>query len=223
MTPSPQARYAAIITAAGASTRMGSPKALVSLRGVPLLLHQLRVLEHAGAFDPIVIVLGSEAAAIAEHVARWGTRARLVINERWAQGRSTSLEAAAKAIMEGEAMGASAKVESPSLQADVGAGPRLAGLLVVAVDQPLDAEVVRALLAAGPGPEVLIPSFAGRRGHPVVLPGALLSELTRASRHPEGLRDIVRGAAARIVEVATPRIHLDLNTPDDLAGVEGAR
>jgi len=199
VTPSPTARYAAIITAAGASTRMGSPKALVPFGGVPLLLHQARVLEAAGV-EPIVVVLGSDAAMIAAQIATWDTRGHVVMNDRWQQGRSTSLEAGAAAI-----------------------GGGFDGLLVVAVDQPLDAEVVRALLAAGPAPEVLIPSFAGRRGHPVVLPGALLSELTRASDHPEGLRDIVRGAAARTVEVATPQIHLDLNTPEDVAGAEDSR
>lgn len=186
--------FAAIVTAAGASTRMGSPKALAPYGGVPLLLHQLRVLEAEAAIDPIVVVLGSEADALAAEIAGWHTRARVVVNARWEEGRSSSLEVGAAAIP-GTAL----------------------GVLVVAVDQPLERAVVRALLDAGPSDAVTAPSFAGRRGHPVLLPGALLGELARASSHPEGLRDIVRAAATRLVEVASPRVLLDLNTPEDLA------
>ena len=193
-------RYAAIVTAAGASERMGRPKALVTLGGLPLLLHQARVLQAEPLLDPIVAVLGSEAEAIARAVADWDTRLDLVRNPRWPEGRSSSLEVGARAV--------------PN---DV------AGVLIVAVDQPLDPAVVRALLAAGPADEVLVPIHAGRRGHPVLLPGALLAELARASRHPEGLRDIVRSARTRTIEVDSPRIHLDLNTPDAVRAAETGR
>lgn len=193
-------RFAAIITAAGASERMGRPKALVTFGGVPLLLHQARVLEAQAGVDPIVAVIGSEAEAIARAAAGWDTRLELVLNPRWPEGRSNSLEAGARAV--------------PS---DV------AGVLIVAVDQPLEPAVVRALVAAGPSDEVLVPSHAGRRGHPVLLPGALLPELARASRHPEGLRDIVRSARTRSIEVDSPMIHLDLNTPEAVRDAEAGR
>lgn len=176
---------------------MGSPKALAPFCGVPLLLHQLRVLEAEAAIDPIVVVLGSEADALAAEIAGWHTRAHVVVNARWQEGRSTSLEVGAAAI--------------PANATAV------LGVLVVAVDQPLERAVVRALLDAGPGDSVTAPVFEGRRGHPVLLPGALLGELARASSHPQGLRDIVRAAATRLVEVASPRVLLDLNTPEDLA------
>ena len=47
-------RVAALITAAGASTRMGRPKALVPWRGRPLLLHQAAVLAEVPAIAEMV-------------------------------------------------------------------------------------------------------------------------------------------------------------------------
>ncbi|MCC6620655.1 MAG: NTP transferase domain-containing protein [Deltaproteobacteria bacterium] len=197
MTRSAQ-RFAALITAAGASSRMGRPKALVAWRGAPLLLHQARVLAKADGMGEIVAVLGGDAARIRGEAASWTVTCdlRLVDNPRWAEGRSTSLEAGVAAL------------RTPPTDA----------LLIVAVDQPLVPEVVAALLAAwAPDDRALVPSHAGRRGHPVMLAAALLPELARASRHPEGLRDIVRAAAPREVEVASDLIHLDLNDPDAVA------
>jgi len=195
--PAP-ARFAAIVTAAGASSRMGRPKALVAWGGAPLILHQARVLAAAPGMGAIVAVLGADAALIRREVAAWKVDGdlRLVDNPRWSEGRSTSLEVAAHAL----------------------APPPTAAVIVVAVDQPLALEVVRALCAAWTeGDRALVPVFGERRGHPVMLAAALLPELARATDHAEGLRDIVRAASPRAIPVAAPSIHLDLNTPDDLA------
>lgn len=200
-------RFAALVTAAGASSRMGSPKALARWGDVPLLLHQARVLERCPGLGAIVAVLGADADRIRGEAASWTGVAdlRLVDNPRWEEGRSASFEVGVAAL-------------------GAVAGDRAGGLFVAAIDQPLDPAVIDALVAAsGPGDEVLLPTHGGRRGHPVLLPWSLVPELGRASAYPEGLRDIVRAAQVREVPVASPSIHLDLNTPAALAAARRAR
>jgi CTP:molybdopterin cytidylyltransferase MocA len=124
--------------------------------------------------------------------------ARRVDNPGWASGRSSSLEVGARALPDDAAW-----------------------ILVVAIDQPLDPEVVGALLAAPEdGPN--LPIHAGRPGHPVLLPGRLLTSLRTLSNWPEGLRSLVRSEVPTLVPVDTPAIHLDLNTPEQLLAASRA-
>lgn len=184
----------ALVTAAGASTRMGSPKALVDWGGRPLVAHQAATL---AGFRDVAVVVGAEADRVMT-AAPLAAPARYVVHPGWAAGRSSSLEAGARALPD-----------------DAGA------VLVCAVDQPLTARTVDALLAAfDPATHDLAqPLAGGRPGHPLLLAGRLLAELRRASAHPTGLRDIVRAARPRalLVPVDDPGVHADLNTPEALA------
>lgn len=187
MTSYPQ--LAAVITAAGLSSRMGSPKALLDWGGKPLLEHQLDVL---AGFGQVVVVLGHEADRIREAIAV-PPNTRLVVNPDYAEGRSSSLQAGFRAI----------------------AGqPR--AILVIGTDQPLDPRVLAPLIQAlGPETSLAVPVRAGRRGHPVLLSGTLLSELEEVAQEPEGLRSIVRRHHAKSVEVLMDldAPWLDLNDP----------
>ena len=78
----------AIITAAGESTRMGQPKALLQWEGVTLIDYQSSSLLSGGVTD-VVIVLGHEAARIEPHYKM--SSVRYVVNSNYRQGRSTSI------------------------------------------------------------------------------------------------------------------------------------
>lgn len=185
----------ALVTAAGASSRMGRPKALVTWppgATTTLLEHQLAAL---AGFRAVVVVIGAHALEVP-------APAVTVVNERWAEGRSTSIEAGARALPD-----------------DARA------VLVAAVDQPLDAAVIDVLLAAlGDGDAAVQPLAVDarrpddgpRRGHPIVFAGDALPLLRAASSFDEGLRGITRARPAMPVPVASAAIHLDLNTPEDL-------
>ena len=54
-----QPRLAALLLAAGASTRMGKPKALLPWGGVPLVRHQVDLLAAQPAVDQLIVVVGA--------------------------------------------------------------------------------------------------------------------------------------------------------------------
>lgn len=87
-------RQVGLITAAGASSRMGVPKALLRLpNGQTLAEHQSAFLKETGCAD-VVIVLGSDAERIAEAI----PSCRTTVNEQWEKGRITSVQAGLRAL-----------------------------------------------------------------------------------------------------------------------------
>jgi CTP:molybdopterin cytidylyltransferase MocA len=187
-----------VILAAGLSTRMGTPKALLEWRGLPLVVYQARQLAEGGA-DTVLVVTGHEAEAVESALA--GSEVRAVRNVEYRSGRASSVRAAA-AVIDDEA----------------------AAVVLLNVDQPRRAETIASLLQAhrAAGGSVTVPNYHGKRGHPIVLSGRLLPELRRVSEEDEGLRAVVRRHADARVEVAleAPDVLLDLNDP---AAYEAAR
>ena len=185
----------AIISAAGQSSRMGQVKALLPWAGHPLVRYQCHQLE---GFAQIITVLGAHAERI-QAEANLPAHIKVVTNQNWARGRSSSLACAARA-----------------------ATPRPHGaILIAAVDQPLEAAVVDLLLANFDArrDEALIPTYGPRRGHPLLLSSRLHDALTEleSPAYPQGLRSLVRDPLRRVRELPTqsPRVLADLNTPAD--------
>lgn len=169
-----------MILAAGRSTRLGRPKQLLPLAGRPLLAH---VIAHAAAstLDEIVVVLGHEAALIAEAIDGGGQRT--VVNPDHAAGQSTSVRAGLAAVEQDSA-----------------------AVLFLLGDQPtVTAGIINAILTAyraEPAP-IIVPTYNGRRGNPILFDRALFPELRRISGE-EGARAIVRAHAAETRLVAVP-------------------
>ncbi|MCH7484599.1 MAG: nucleotidyltransferase family protein [Chloroflexi bacterium] len=179
----------AILLAAGESRRMGSPKPLLAWQGVTLIEYQITQLREAGVND-VIAVLGHHADDFLPLVTTSGARA--VVNERYREGRASSLRAGAAA-----AEGAKTVV-------------------ILSVDQPRPAAVTRRLLTEHTS-GITVPSHHGRRGHPVVLDGSLLPELREVSEATQGLRAVIARHAAEVRDVPfdSPTVLLDLNTPAD--------
>ena len=180
-----------IVLAAGASQRMGSPKALLrGTDGVPLAACQAAVLR-AGGCDPVAVVLGSEIERIRRELP---AGLASVENPRWAQGRASSL------------------------QAGIGAFPETDGFLFLPVDAVgVKVETIRAILAAAETePEAIWrPVHRGGKGNLLWVPGKAGRELLRLptdARVDEWVRPL-----ARPLEVDDPAILRNINTPEDWA------
>lgn len=174
---------------------MGRPKPLLDWFGRPLVVYQIEQLLLAGAAE-VVVVVGHEAGSVTPLVEAGGGRA--VLNADYRSGRAGSIRVGAAAV-------------APSVRA----------LVTLNVDQPRPATVIGRVIEAHLGGAALIttPEHGGRRGHPVVFDGMLLSELGAVTEEQEGLRAVVRRHAARrqIVALDDPVIHLEFNTPDEYA------
>ncbi|MDE2903300.1 MAG: nucleotidyltransferase family protein [Chloroflexota bacterium] len=191
-----QPRLSAILLAAGQSTRMGQPKALLSWGSVPLVRHQVDLLGAHPAIDPVIVVVGDlldEVQALLHD-----TPARIVVNPLFRDGRATSLAAGARALQ---------------------GGPT--SVLVASVDQPLAANLLDPLVTAwrsDPG-ALWRPSYQGRGGHPLIVPADVAPELAHVTEAARGLRAVVTRHRHRLraVPVDTQLAVLNLNTPADYA------
>jgi len=86
----------ALVLAAGEGTRFGGTKQLEILRGKPLVQYAVDAASAAGVGE-IVVVLGHDALRVRDALAL-PEQSRFVVNERYAQGQSTSLAAGLRAL-----------------------------------------------------------------------------------------------------------------------------
>lgn len=191
------ARLGVILLAAGESTRMGQLKALLPWgKAGTLLEYQLGQLSSSRATD-LVLVLGYQAEALRRLAARF-PRVQVIVNERYREGRATSIRAGAAALPDG-----------------------LRAVAIVAVDQPCPAALLDFVFEEHLRGDALItiPAYRGERGHPPVFDGRLLPELRAVDDATEGLREVRRrhAGSVRLVETDSPFVLLNLNRPEDYA------
>ncbi len=142
-------------------------------------------IEQARAADvsEVVVVLGPATRHLTPD-------ARTVFNPDPETGRSASIRLAAGAIT-----------------------PPVDAILVQSVDQPVWSNVLRALFASVPDDGIAVPTFGGRRGHPICLSGCLLDELAGVTEEQQGLRAVVRNHAVVDVPVDDESVVWNLNDP----------
>lgn len=90
------------LLAAGASTRLGHPKQLLSFRGRPLLRHLCEIADAAAPFDPLVVILGSSAARIRREAGP--LPATFIVNKNWRDGMGSSIRCGVRACRSCEAL-----------------------------------------------------------------------------------------------------------------------
>jgi molybdenum cofactor cytidylyltransferase len=182
---------AGIVLAAGASRRLGRPKALLVLAGRTLLARAVAAQLEAG-LDPVVVVLGHAAEEVrAAAGLPPDPRLCVVVNPGWEEGMASSLRSGLEVCGNPDAV------------------------VVALADQPdTDSARVRAVVEAWDGQAPLVvPIGDGRSSHPVLFARAVYGEL-RALRGDIGGRAIVerhRDAAIRVPLAAL----LDVDTEDD--------
>ncbi len=186
---------AAIILSAGASSRMGRPKALLPYREGTFLEHLIQVTRHPRV-EFTRVVLGAGAQEISE-IAKLD-RSMVVLNSGWEQGQLSSISEGIRSL--------------EGLDTD--------GIILCPVDHPLVSAVLVGDLIGqfySEGKAIVLPTYKGRRGHPVIFSSALYGELLAAPMD-KGARAVVWAHAADVLEVPTDEegVVLNINDPDML-------
>lgn len=186
--------HAAILLAAGASRRLGQPKALLRCHGETLLRRQARLLLATRPRE-LCVVLGCGAERLRDELVELPLR--VVLAADWTLGMGASLRAGLAALQPGAARVLLCNLDQPRLQAG-----HLATLLAAAAAAP------SGCAASG---------FGDHPGSPAVVAMDLIT------RHPvaaedRGLRGLLRALPAeRLALIEAPELAFDLDTPDDLA------
>ena len=183
---------AGIILAAGASSRMGSPKALLDYRGETFIERLVRLFSHV--CDPVIVALGYHAAQIRPRIEG---RAEIVINPDPDRGQLSSLQTALAALP-----------------------PRASGFLFTTVDCPAVepqtlTRIVTAFQRRTPATLLVVPSYRGRHGHPVCAAAPLAEEFLALAPSAQA-REVVHAHLAQTVyvEVDDPGILVDVDTAE---------
>jgi molybdenum cofactor cytidylyltransferase len=186
----------AVILAAGASIRFGSPKQLVRIGGSPVL-HQLISNAAFVAGRSVTVVIGAHARQIAPALRQ--SAASVVVNRDWQEGLASSIRVA---------------VES--------APPRCDGLLLLLADQvAVTADDLKHLYAAWKRHPILVAAalYDGAPGLPAIFPRWTYPSLMelRGDRDP---RLVIRRNIDQLVRIPMANASINLDTPEDLLSIE---
>lgn len=192
---------AGVILAAGRSSRMGRPKALLTCPDGRTFVRTLIDALHAGGVQASVVIGRADDDALRAEVGTAGAAGFVVNRNADRGGQLSSLIAGLDAVD----------------------GPGVRAILVVPVDAPLvTSDTIAALIAvfSATAAPIVRARFQSRNGHPVVFSRALFDDLRRAN--PEvGAKAVLRAHASAIVNVdlADPAVITDVDTPEDYRGL----
>jgi len=186
-------RIAAVILAAGRSSRMGTHKALLSLGRQTVLERVVQVFISAGISD-IRIVTGHDRISLEPVISRLPVYE--VINPRYQDGMYSSVRCGVISL-----------------------DPEVAGFFIHPVDIPLISSRTIRILMNTPGfdrDHIVSPEFEGRHGHPPLI-GASFRDTLLTAPPPSGLAGFLQEQKDAIitVQVQDPGIRMNMNTPED--------
>jgi molybdenum cofactor cytidylyltransferase len=189
---------AGVVLAAGASSRMGRPKPLLTAGGQTFLARILGSMRQAGISD-LTVVLAPDAPRVWEEARSHG--ARVVVNPRPDRGQLSSFRVGVTSLPD-----------------------TCTGAIVALVDHPLVAVATyRAVTEALAAHEAsfVVPTHGGRRGHPLGMGAGWFGELAKVPEG-EGVRWLLRRNPSTVVEIPVddPGVLLDIDTPDHMASAE---
>lgn len=188
-----------IVLAAGSGTRMGRPKAEVTIDGSRLLDRAVIAAREGGCVRVVAVVREGTDVRTGPS----GPPVQVVVNPDPDRGMRSSL-----------ALGVAAAT-------DAGTPPE--ALAVLLVDTPgIGADAVRAVVSRWRPGRVCVGTYDGRRAHPTVMAPPLWQEALAQAGPDEGARRFLQAHPELVDEVAVPGDPADLDTPADLRRWSGS-
>jgi molybdenum cofactor cytidylyltransferase len=182
-----------LLLAAGASTRIGTPKQLLVYKGQTLLRRAAEA-ALASPCHPVVVVLGANCEKVKREIA--DLPVEIVVNEQWADGMATSIRAG---------------LEHLSAYANTSA------LVVMLCDQPLvDTRTINALIATyrATGAPLVAAKYNDTHGVPALFDQQLYPAL-RTLAGAQGAKNVILANSAHLAEVPAPEAAFDIDTLAD--------
>ena len=180
-------KVAAIILAAGSSTRLGEPKQLVTLAGERLLERAARIAGGAGC-SPVVVVLGANAEMI-QAQSRLVEGVDVVLNADWQEGMASSIRCGVQRLDDTLDAAILMTCDQPAVTVE-----SLQRLIELCTDRPVAS------------------LYAGRRGVPACFHAADFVELSLLAGE-EGARRLLQTSLA----IPLVGGEVDIDTPQTLA------
>jgi molybdenum cofactor cytidylyltransferase len=175
-----------VLLAAGLSSRSTDWKMLLPCGGATMV--EASAAAALPACARVIVVAGFRAGELAA-LFRGRERVEVAVNERFEEGMLSSVRCGA------------ASVRTPRF-------------FLALADMPLvTPETYRRLLEA-PAVDAVIPKFRGKKGHPLLLSGAVARAAASASRD-DTLRDVLAGFATLLLPVEDPNVLQDIDTDED--------
>ncbi|MGI8890536.1 MAG: nucleotidyltransferase family protein [Chthoniobacterales bacterium] len=181
---------AAILLAAGGSSRFGRPKQLVRIGGESLVSRAARVALESGC-QPVVVVVGRDREKIATELQ--DLPVTLVPNETWIDGMGGSIRAGLQAL------------------------PDCPAVVILVCDQPhVDAELIRCMIRTQEQTQqpIVACAYAGTLGVPVLFARDFFPELLSLSEQG-GARSVLDAHPSAVAQINFPEGEVDIDTPAD--------
>lgn len=192
--------FAGVILAAGASSRMGRDKALLPWHGGTFLSAAIEGLQSA---TELVIVVAGENEANLEPVVN-AQAAFLLRNPNPEQGQFSSLQRGLREVL------------------NRGRDAAIVTLVDRPAPNPQTIEQIKdAFLAAAETIWAVIPEYAGRHGHPIVVGREMMEAFLRAPA-ASSARDVEHAHQPHILylQVADPAVAANVDTPEDFENLK---
>jgi molybdenum cofactor cytidylyltransferase len=183
-----------IILAAGASTRMGTPKQLLTYRGCTLIRHMAEV-AIASVCQPIAIVLGANGERIKPEISQFPLQ--IVENQQWQEGMSSSIQVGLEALL--------------------AVNQHLDAVAIALCDQPfVSPQTLNQLVEAYhlTGKPIIASEYAGTFGVPALFSRTLFSELMNL-KNTEGAKQLIKRHIHEVFSIPFPDGAIDIDTPKD--------
>jgi len=187
-------KVAAVVLAAGGSTRFGQPKQLAIFRGEPFVRRVVAATNDAGC-APIVVVVGADAAQITSALA--GLSVSIAEHPNWSNGPGSSIAVGVE--------------HAASITADLDA------MILLTCDQPfVNVAALRQLiqLRLDTGKPIVASAYAGTLGIPALFNRSCFVDLLQLTGD-SGAKEIILGRLHDVAPFNFPAAAIDIDTAAD--------